>query len=153
MAYDTESDTVVLFGGFGPSSANLDDTWLYDFNSNNWTQAMPTTYPGARFRHRAVYDSQMDAVVIFGGITGAWNGPDNDIESDTTWLYDANIDTWTKMAEIPPPIVNGLTTTTTTTTTPPPTTEPPPFPFELLAMAAGGLVIVVLVVLVIRARR
>jgi N-acetylneuraminic acid mutarotase len=156
MVYDNESDTVVLFGGYGPSVlVPLEDTWLYDFNSDTWTQATPATHPSQRHRHRAVYDHQIDAVVIFGGITGAWNGPDNDIETDTTWLYDANADTWTKMAEIPRPLDIPTTTTTTTTTstsTTTPTTAPPP-PLELIVMAAGGLVIVLLVVLIVRQRR
>lgn len=156
MTYDNESDVVVLFGGFGPEGVNLDDTWLYDFNSNTWVQAMPATHPSARFRHRAVYDSQLDSVIIFGGTTGEWNGPDNDIETDTTWLYDANTDTWTKMAEIPAlplPTTTTTTTTTTITTTTTTTTEPSQLPLDLIAVAVGGVVIILLVVLVIRQRK
>ncbi|MHA2116687.1 MAG: Kelch repeat-containing protein, partial [Candidatus Thorarchaeota archaeon] len=149
ITYDNESDSVVLFGGYGPvAEGPIDGTWLYDFNSNTWTQATPVTHPSARFRHRAVYDSQLDSVIIFGGTTGLWNGPDNDVEPDTTWMYDVNTDTWTMMGEIPP-----LPPTTTTTTNGPTTIINGPFPIELILIIAGGLVLVVIVVLVIRARR
>lgn len=152
MAYDNESDTIVLFGGFGESGVNLDDTWLYDYNSDTWTQATPSTHPSARFRHKAVYDSKSDTVIIFGGINGAWNGPDNDISTDTTWSYDVNTDTWTKMSEIPEPSLPP-TTTTTTPTSPTSPTEPSQLPLELIAIVVGGIVIVVLAVIVVRARR
>ncbi len=36
MAYDGESDRIVLFGGWvgGLDTASMDDTWAYDFNAN-----------------------------------------------------------------------------------------------------------------------
>ena len=44
MAYDSESDKIVIFGGnTGDDPFNfLDDTWVFDYNFNNWTK-MP--YP------------------------------------------------------------------------------------------------------------
>ncbi len=153
MAYDNESDVVVLFGGIGPSDVNYDDTWHYDFNSDTWTQAAPDPHPGGRLRHSAAYDSHNDVMIIYGGVTGDWHSR-YDIDTDTTWSYDENTDTWTKMSEIPEPqVTTAPTTTTTTTTTTTNTTEFPPIPLEFVAIAIGGVVIILLVVLVAKQRR
>jgi N-acetylneuraminic acid mutarotase/fibronectin type 3 domain-containing protein len=89
VAYDRESDRMILFGGTN-GAAVLDDTWAYDFETNAWTNLLPTTKPSARSRHAMAYDSQSDRVVLFGGagITIALND---------TWMYDLNTNAWTNM--------------------------------------------------------
>ena len=91
MAYDSESDRVVLFGGTD-SNFDLGDTWAYDLNTNAWTNMDPATRPGARGYHALAYDSQSDRIVLFGGKT------DNKQRgiSDETWAYDLNANAWTK---------------------------------------------------------
>ena len=41
MAYDAESDRVILFGGVPQN----DDTWAYDLNTNTWTLMEPAARP------------------------------------------------------------------------------------------------------------
>ncbi len=72
MAYDAESDRVILSGWRG-----LDDTWAYDFNSNTWTDVSSSVSPSARDNHAMAYDAESDRVILFGGSTG----------SDETWSY------------------------------------------------------------------
>lgn len=86
-AYDSESERVVLFGGFNPASAALGDTWAFDFNANTWTDVNPATTPSARQLAATVYNSQLDRVVMFGG-TGA------SALLDDTWAYDLNTNRW-----------------------------------------------------------
>lgn len=89
MAYDSESDLVVLFGGW--TKAENGETWTYDTNTNIWTQQNSSVSPPARDSHAMAYDRESDRVILFGGDTGS--GPvDND-----TWAYDLNADTWTDM--------------------------------------------------------
>lgn len=89
MAYDSESDRIVLFGGFTDSKlGDTCDTWEYDLNSNTWIKKSPSTQPPSRRLQRMAYDSQSDRVVLFGGYSG------NVIFNDT-WEYDLNSDTWT----------------------------------------------------------
>ncbi len=85
MAYDAESDRVVLFGGYYPHRF-YDVTWAYDFNSNTWTNMSPSVRPAARRDHAMAYDAESDRVVLFGG---SW--------SNETWTYDYNSNTWTRM--------------------------------------------------------
>ncbi len=87
MAYDAESDRVVLFLEFTGAPDN--ETWTYDFNSNTWTKMEPTTRPSPRTWSPMAYDAESDRVILFGGITG--------VDNDETWAYDFNTNTWTNM--------------------------------------------------------
>ncbi len=88
MAYDNESDRVVVFGGWSGTRA-LSDTWVYDFNANVWTAMSPSASPTGRYGHAMAYDSQSDRIVLFGGYTGAFNAE--------TWAYNLNANTWTNL--------------------------------------------------------
>ena len=90
MAYDAESDRVILFGGHDHTSWQLNDTWAYDYNTDIWEQvaAGPPNHLGPRL----AYDAESDRVILFGG----WNGQTG-FAQDDTWAYDYNSDTWTKM--------------------------------------------------------
>lgn len=82
MAYDSESDKVILFGGYVGYKS---DTWAYDYDTNTWTQ-MSTSYPYCRSMHGMAYDSESDRVILFGGYSGS--------KYDDTWAYDYNTNTW-----------------------------------------------------------
>ncbi len=92
MAYDGESDRIVLFGGWvGFESGSLDDTWAYDFNANTWRDMNPGTRPSPRGAHAMAYDAESDRVILFGG------------EIPETWAYDFNANTWTNMSPVVQP--------------------------------------------------
>ena len=95
MAYDGESDRIVLFGGWvgGLDSASMGDTWTYDFNANTWTNQNPGTRPSPRGAHAMAYDAESDRVILFGG----------DIPGPETWAYDFNANTWTNMSPLVQP--------------------------------------------------
>ena len=109
MAYDSQSDRVILFGGFtgsgpsggGPSDAS-NETWAYDFDTNTWTDMKPAVAPSAKLWPGMAYDSQSDRVVLFGG--SVFSG-ESLITTSETWSYDLDTNTWTKMnsATKPPP--------------------------------------------------
>src|SRR5436309_13715297 len=56
MAYDLQSDRVILFSGYGLNGNYFDDTWAYDFNKNTWTNASAS--PSAPYSHAKAYDYQ-----------------------------------------------------------------------------------------------
>lgn len=100
MAYDSESDRVVLFGGEleragGPVGS---DTWSYDPTTNRWTQMNPSMRPGGRLGHDMVYDTESDRIILFGGVDAAYLGA-----RSTCWAYDFNTDTWAEQATGPSP--------------------------------------------------
>jgi len=93
MAYDSESDRVILFGGWSYGNAVFNDTWAYDFNTNTWNEVSPKSSPLARSLHVMAYDSESDRVILFGGYSSCCLG----ITLGDTWAYDFNTNTWTAM--------------------------------------------------------
>ncbi|MFX1303088.1 MAG: Kelch repeat-containing protein [Promethearchaeota archaeon] len=102
MAYDSESDVIVIFGGWNTSTTPGDgprDTWIYDFNADTYTKKTPAPAPRRRAESCMVYDSLRDRIVLFGGLEN-WtvSGERND-----TWIYDYNSDTWTELFPVSAP--------------------------------------------------
>jgi hypothetical protein len=101
-AYDSGSDRVVLFGGARSTADTArpeiyDDTWVYDTDTDEWTQMHPETRPPARMFASMAYDPESGLVLLWGGA----GDPGSAIDS-AVWAYDLSADTWTEM-----PITEG----------------------------------------------
>jgi hypothetical protein len=90
LAYDSESDRVIAFGGW--LDVYADDTWAYDVNSDTWTQMQPEVAPPGRNFSAMAYDPVTDQVVLFSA--GGYRD---------TWAYDYDSDTWTNLNPRPSP--------------------------------------------------
>src|SRR5690606_6365331 len=66
MSFDPGRRRVVLFGGIGPSGANLDDTWEWD--GITWTERTPAIKPPARVG--ASLACTAGRCLLVGGATG-----------------------------------------------------------------------------------
>ncbi|MHA2302593.1 MAG: Kelch repeat-containing protein, partial [Candidatus Thorarchaeota archaeon] len=108
MVYDSESDLIVLFGGWhdgGPYGSFGMDTWTYDLVSNTWTNVSTTNQPSSRSWAQMAYDSESDDIVMFGG----WeNEPELWKSLNDTWNFDANTNTWTEVVTDGPNILGDL---------------------------------------------
>jgi hypothetical protein len=95
MAYDSATQTIVLFGGSGIGGVQFTDTW--NWNGTTWTQQFPASAPSARTGAEMTYDAGLGRVVLFGGYAGIWEDSLND-----TWVW--NGITWTEIqpATVPP---------------------------------------------------
>ena len=69
MAYDPDTDDVVMFGGAGTGGSLLDDTWLW--NGTSWSEAMPAQSPPARYMAQMAWDPQSHRVILLGGTGGS----------------------------------------------------------------------------------
>ncbi|HYM82310.1 MAG TPA: hypothetical protein VEY91_12980, partial [Candidatus Limnocylindria bacterium] len=70
--YDPVRDRVIVFGGFVGGYFNCvlpTDTWAIGFSTPLTVAALPTEGepPPGRLRHVAIYDSQHDRMIVFGG--------------------------------------------------------------------------------------
>jgi N-acetylneuraminic acid mutarotase len=83
MAYIGD-DKALLFGG-KDDDLWYNDTWVYDFSENTWTDLDPPTKPAARTYLDMAYLGG-DQVLKFGGYNG---------EDDTTWVFDLSENNWT----------------------------------------------------------
>jgi N-acetylneuraminic acid mutarotase len=101
MTYDTESDRVILFGGYVSSAVDeaSSDTWSYDYNTNTWVQMDPDSNPEGRFYGALTYDNSSDRAILYGG---GWDYSTNS-ELGDTWAYDSNSDSWELMSPDPHP--------------------------------------------------
>jgi hypothetical protein len=91
MVYDPTTSKMILFGGWD-GDYELDDSWAYDPVANTWTELVPAgNAPSPRSGHRAVYDSVLGSIVLFGG----WDG---ESEFNDTWAYDPATNTWTDVS-------------------------------------------------------
>lgn len=89
MAYDSESDRIILFSGCYPGV--FTDTWAYDYNTNTWENMNPSENPGA-YPGSLVYDAEDDLCIMYGGAIDF----DETQLSNETWVYDYNTNTWTE---------------------------------------------------------
>ena len=94
MAYDSQSDRVVLYGGDGPDGPT-DETWTYDVDTNTWTEMNPAVRPPALLYHAMTYDAQSDRTILFGGVYYPYQ---SQVMSNETWAYDIEADNWTKLS-------------------------------------------------------
>jgi N-acetylneuraminic acid mutarotase len=94
VAYDSQSDRIVQFGGILSTTTQeaSNETWIYDYNSNTWTNASPSIAPSSRLASYMTYDSESDRVILFGGVTLTPSGVHGD-----TWAYDLETNTWEEM--------------------------------------------------------
>lgn len=95
MAYDGESDRVIIWGGRPHEEVEDAAVWAYDYNSNTWTVQEANTGPPLRFAYHAmVYHPKLDKVIVFGGVVLDSTGFEGTLV-DQTWAYDFNANTWT----------------------------------------------------------
>lgn len=100
LVYDQRNDKFIMFGGQNSTGYNLNDTWVYNLNSNVWTQMSPATAPGNRTAHTMMYDPYHSQVVLFGGY-------DVNNNLNDTWVYDYPTNTWTNVTQPNAPSVRS----------------------------------------------
>ena len=80
MAYDSDRDVMVIFGGFPDGGRLLGDTW--EWNGANWKK-VGSSGPSPRVPCAMAYDSAREVVVLFGGSVGG-----EAQLADDTWEWD-----------------------------------------------------------------
>jgi hypothetical protein len=87
IAFNGGSNDLVLHGGIGQAwPFLLNDTWIYDPITNNWTNTTPSASPPGRYGHALAYDSYIGKLVLFGGGTGS-PIPPHEVLADV-WVYE-----------------------------------------------------------------
>jgi uncharacterized protein (TIGR03437 family) len=87
MAWDGNSQGILLFGGNVGGNISTGETWLW--NGTDWSLLAPANAPPARYGGEMVWDSSKKKVVLFGGHTGGTP----DVLFNDTWLWDGT--NWT----------------------------------------------------------
>jgi hypothetical protein len=79
------TNKVLLFGGLS-NNVDLNDTWIFDFNKNNWEEKILLNNPGPRRNHAMASVFGTDKVILFGGYNQGLN--------NETWIYDYSDNNW-----------------------------------------------------------
>jgi hypothetical protein len=71
FVYDVRRNRLLLFGGSSQQGV-IADVWSFDLGTRTWSGVTTSgPRPPARTRHSAVYDSQSDRMIVYGGSDGA----------------------------------------------------------------------------------
>ncbi len=91
LAYDSDRQRVLLFGGNDAAYVPSNDFWEWDGQRGSWARLTPTPpspQPTGRLRSGMVYDRARRRTVVFGGLAGST------VLSDV-WEWDASTNSWT----------------------------------------------------------
>ncbi|MCW4050632.1 MAG: hypothetical protein NWE89_12950 [Candidatus Bathyarchaeota archaeon] len=90
MAYSQDHEVIIMFGGMN-TRGRLDETWIFDCKTEEWTQLGPEEKPQGRSDAALVYDSDEKVFVLYGG----W-GSRSGLQDDT-WVFDPETIEWTEV--------------------------------------------------------
>lgn len=94
---DLGDGRLLLFGGRDATGAQLGDTWVFEVETDTWTQLAPGVSPPARNAH-GMARVEAGTVLMFGGSNSMGGGALGD-----TWTFDVAAETWTQVAPPGPP--------------------------------------------------
>ncbi len=91
MVYDSINQKTILFGGWVENVGVTSDTWIYDSQTNQWTEVFPLNHPSNRQDQSMYYDSNAQKVILFGGFrsSGSYFGD--------TWEYIYSNNSWVNL--------------------------------------------------------
>lgn len=98
--WDSFNKQMIVFGGThdvipGVSSPeDLKDVWTYDPTSKKWFSGSDA--PTARREHAAVWDTQNNQMIVYGGANRS-----TDVRFKDTWTYNPATKSWTRKADGP----------------------------------------------------
>jgi N-acetylneuraminic acid mutarotase len=93
LAYDAQSDRVVLFGG-DTGAQWLNDTWAYDTDTDTWVEVPTAEAPRPVAQQAMAYDPVADLVVLWGGA---------EREDSEVWTFDLEAAAWASLTPDPSP--------------------------------------------------
>jgi N-acetylneuraminic acid mutarotase len=98
MAYDSVENVVILFGGITSSAMTaINDTWIFDCDTREWTELHPSDAPIARYGHVMTYDASINRTIMAFGLNYSV-GFLNDM-----WTYDVSTNVWSQIDYIGTP--------------------------------------------------
>ena len=102
IVYDPNANKVIMFGGWSDTSdvTYINDTWIFDPSTRDWTNVTSSVNPGARGYIKGVYDPTTQESIFFGGFNETMNFRD-------TWAFDYNGFSWRNISTPVSPTPRG----------------------------------------------
>jgi hypothetical protein len=90
MAYDSSEHKVVMIGGATNNTNKVNETWIYDYVANSWTQKK--NFPGMYLsQHAMAYEPGFKEMIVYGWNQGNYG---------ETWSYSPGSDQWTNRSPV-----------------------------------------------------
>jgi N-acetylneuraminic acid mutarotase len=94
MAYDAESDRVILWGGFMEEGVEDVRVWAYDYNADSWESMENNGGPQVHWeRGGMVYIPDQDRFLLFTGM----REHEDVLVGPETWYYNYDENSWSKI--------------------------------------------------------
>jgi N-acetylneuraminic acid mutarotase len=87
----TNGRRIFVFGGRNGDAGDLNDLWSYDIEANTWTAVAGADGPSPRHGHNAVWDTERERIVFFGGQQG-------ETFFNDAWSYAPREKVWTQLS-------------------------------------------------------
>ena len=97
MVYDPVNQKTILFGGWVDTIGLMSDTWIFDSQTNQWTEVFPVNQPSNRQSFSMYYDSDAQRVLLFGGYREVGG------HLDDIWEYNYTDNSWTELSPLSSP--------------------------------------------------
>ena len=93
--YDPQAQKAILFGGYRHTGGYFNDTWAFDYSTNNWTNLNPAIKPTGRYGAPMIYDPINQRGFMFGGRISTI--------TDETWVYYYSNNSWAELTLLTKP--------------------------------------------------
>lgn len=97
MVYDSTNHKIILFGGWADNAGLMSDTWIFDSQTNQWTEVFPVNNPSNRQSCSMYYDPNAQRVILFGGYREVGG------HLDDMWEYNYSDNTWIELSSLSNP--------------------------------------------------
>lgn len=103
LVYDPSHHQLILFGGY-QNPGRVNDTWLFDLDSNEWREVIPPVSPPARSDMGMAFNEKKQVVLLFGGYCLDFERD----QCDDTWSFDPATNEWMELDPVSsPPVMYG----------------------------------------------
>jgi hypothetical protein len=79
IGYDEQRQQIVMFGGHGVGSLELDDTWVWDAVARDWIEQTVANPPPRRHYAQLAWDYGRTRLVLYGGVDSTGAGSLDDV--------------------------------------------------------------------------
>lgn len=98
IAYDPDNDVIILFSGYRRDEVKTRETWVYNFEDDNWVEMFPEIPPLHQYGNYMVYVPETDQLLMY---PGHWSIVSGEITVNhgyggNIWEYDYGENQWTE---------------------------------------------------------
>jgi hypothetical protein len=143
ITYDSINQKCIIFGGqIGQNF--VDDTLIYDAQTETWSDANPDLSPPDRILGELAFDSRFGISILFGG-----KSSENTLFADT-WAYNYTTNTWTDLTDSP---LTTLSTPSTSASDTTPTTNGNLPTYLIAGVVLFAVILAISVIIILRRNR